>query len=67
MAYYKATIEVLLDVDDVNEACDAMAECIRPLLKEFGAENSHWIDWRYHPSHSVPVPDSGEGFEYETQ
>jgi len=66
MAYFKATIEILVDVDDTNEACDCIAETLRPHLKEFSETgyDTAVIDWRYAPNHSMPVEDSGEGFEY---
>lgn len=63
MAYFKATIEVLVDVEHEADACDCMAEAMRPLLQEF-TPTSSVIDWRYAEGHSVPEPDSGHGFEY---
>lgn len=63
MPFYKATIDVLVDAENYYEACDAIAEGMRPLLREYAllpAETA-WIDWRY--AASGPVPDSGEGFE----
>lgn len=35
MAYYKATIEILVDVGCEAEACDCISETMRPLLREF--------------------------------
>lgn len=67
MPYYKATVEILLEVDSEGEACDAVAEAMRPLLREFtpaDQPSSCWIDWRYAEGHPIPVPDSGDGFEY---
>ena len=67
MAYHMATIEVLLDVESIAEGCDAIAETIRPLLKEH-AENpakTPWIDWRY-TSAGDPLPHDGTGFEYSS-
>lgn len=63
MAYYKATIEVLVDVNDETEAADAISEAMRPLLREFTPISSV-IDWKYANTNLVPSPDSGEGFEY---
>lgn len=63
MRYYKATIEVLVLVNDESEACDAISEAIRPMLREFDP-NSSWIDWRYCDAASYPVPHDGAGFEY---
>lgn len=61
--YYKAQIEILIEVDDEASACDALCETLRPLLKTFDPASSI-IDWRYADDHNVPVPDSGDGFEY---
>jgi hypothetical protein len=61
--YYKATIEILVDVETEAEACDCLSETLRPLLREFEPQSSV-IDWRYHGSHSIPVPDTGKDFEY---
>ena len=61
---YKATIEVLLDVEGFGEACDAISEALRPMLREFCDEgDTSWIDWRYAPD-GDPAPHDGEGFEY---
>ncbi|RUX60131.1 hypothetical protein [Mesorhizobium sp. M7A.F.Ca.CA.002.12.1.1] len=43
MAKYIITVEILLEADGEGEACDAIAETMRPLLKEFGGEC--FIDW----------------------
>lgn len=67
MPYYKATIEVLVEVNSEAEACDAIAEAIRPILKMFSppeAAPSAWVDWRYANGHAIPEPHNGEGFEY---
>lgn len=62
--YYKVTIEVLVEVDQEVEACDAIAEGLRPILREFSnVVDSAWIDWRY-ASGGDPEPHDGEGFEY---
>jgi len=63
--YYRATIEVLVDVEDEASACDAISEAIRPMLREFyeGENETNWIDWRY-ANHGDPAPHSGKGFEY---
>lgn len=44
---YKATVEVFVAVNSEGEACDAIAEALRPLLREFAGPESCWIDWRY--------------------
>jgi len=61
MTYYKATIEILVDVEDEASACDCIAEAMRPLLREF-TPSSSVIDWRYLAD--APQPHDGEGFEY---
>ena len=66
MAYFKATIEVLVDVASEAEACDAISEAIRPMLQEFGADSA-WVDWRYCDAASYPTPSNGAGFEYSTK
>lgn len=58
--YYKATIEILVEVEGYGEACDCLSEALRPILKNF-EPNSSVIDWRYVVG---PEVDSGEGFEY---
>ena len=65
MPYFKAKIEVLIEVENEAEACDAIAEAIRPMLKEFydGEYETAWVDWRYTPN-GHPEPDSGADFEY---
>jgi hypothetical protein len=65
MPLFKASIEVLLDAEDEGQACDALAEAIRPILREYSTPESCWIDWRYSPDDSLPVEDDGEGFEYK--
>lgn len=65
MAIFKATIEIILDVPGEGDACDAIAEAMRPLLREFAGAESCLIDWRYSEAAPLPVPDSGEGFEYQ--
>lgn len=62
MALYKATIEILVDVDGEGEACDCIAESLRPLLREYDPQSS-MIDWRY-AGHGGPDPHTGDGFEY---
>lgn len=66
MAYLKATIEILVDVDCEAEACDALAETLRPNLREFAGTDSCIIDWRYASGGTACgwQPASGEGFEY---
>jgi hypothetical protein len=66
MPYYKAVIEVLVNVEDEAEACDAISEALRPILRTFEPA-SCWIDWRYHNSNSVPhgpFQHPPRGFEY---
>lgn len=70
MAYYKATIEILIDIPDDEPnpdgfAADAISETMRPLLREFANEQSCWIDWRYAGgAEGYAEPHDGEGFEY---
>lgn len=66
MAYYRAVIEVLIDVQDEGEACDAIAEAVRPMLKQYADDPSAtcWIDWHYAPTHPLPTQHDGTGFEY---
>jgi hypothetical protein len=61
--YFKATIEVLVAADTASEACDALAEGFRPMLREFAPESS-WIDWRYSDNAGFPCEYDGDGFEY---
>lgn len=69
--YYIATIQVLVAADSEGEACDAMAEAIRPILRDFCPESS-WIDWRYAaydpagcnlPGATLPAEHDGTDFE----
>lgn len=62
---YKATVQILVDVKDDTEACDCIAEMMRPLLREF-SPGSDVIDWCY-DSAGAPIPDDGRGFEYAPQ
>ncbi|TRL29003.1 hypothetical protein FM996_18190 [Methylosinus sporium] len=62
---YKATIQILVDVNDEPDACDCIAETMRPLLREF-SRDSVIVDWRY-ASDGAPTPDDGRGFEYAPQ
>lgn len=68
MALYKATIEILLDVNNFSEACDALNESLRPMLKRFSddAASTAFIDWRF-SNNATFVKDSGEGFEYASK
>ena len=63
MPYFKATIEVLIEATSEAEACDAVAESLRGILREFEPSSS-FIDWRYVSPESEPTPHSGVGFEY---
>ncbi|RWI46833.1 MAG: hypothetical protein EOQ93_29335 [Mesorhizobium sp.] len=61
---YIATIEIILEADSQAEACDAIAETMRPLLKEFGGEC--FIDWG-HVEPSSPreaTQEDAARFEY---
>lgn len=62
---YEATIQILVDVNDETEACDCIAETMRPLLRKF-SPRSGVIDWRY-TADGAPTPDDGRGFEYAPQ
>jgi hypothetical protein len=64
MQYYKATIEVLIEADSEADACDAINEGLRPLLREFCEDETPWIDWRYFTEETGPKEHDGEGFEY---
>ena len=44
--YLKAQIEVLVDVEGEAEACDMLAEMLRPHMRYFNPE-SCFIDWHY--------------------
>lgn len=63
MSLFKATIELLLDVDREAGACDCIAETLRELLREF-SPGSPLIDWRYAGADGEPAPHNGRGFEY---
>lgn len=64
--YYKATIELLIEADDEAEACDAISEGLRGMLKEFSAEpdQTAFVDWKYINTAGMPEPHDGSGFEY---
>ena len=68
MAFFKATIEVLVSADSEAEACDAIAGGLRPLLKAYADEPTwtNWIDWRYLEPYeeNYPKPHNGSGFEH---
>jgi hypothetical protein len=63
MALFKATLELLVDVDCETEACDCIAETLREKLREF-SPGSPLIDWRYAGVDGEPSPHDGHGFEY---
>ena len=70
MATYISTIQVLIEADSDAEACDALAEAMRPLVKAYApnpAETSI-LDWRYDADASGqilwPVQHDGSGFEF---
>lgn len=63
MAYFKATIELLIWTDSEAEACDVVSETLRPHLQAFDLESA-LIDWKY-AEMGDPAPDSGDGFEYQ--
>lgn len=49
---YLATIHVLIPAEDQGEACDAIAETMRPLSLLYG--NGSFIDWQ-HATEAGPV------------
>ncbi|MEZ5784350.1 MAG: hypothetical protein R3D70_22640 [Rhizobiaceae bacterium] len=63
MAYFKATIEILVDADGEAEACDCVSETLREVLREF-SPSSPLIDWHYAGPDGDPQPHDGTGFEY---
>ncbi|CAN7631561.1 MULTISPECIES: hypothetical protein [Rhizobium/Agrobacterium group] len=63
MALFKATLELLVDVDCETEASDCIAETLREQLRKF-SPGSRLIDWRYAGVDGEPVPHDGRGFEY---
>lgn len=63
MPFFKATIELLVDVTCESEACDCIAETLRNQLREFAA-GSPLVDWRYAGVAGEPNPHDGSGFEY---
>jgi hypothetical protein len=67
MAMFKATIEIFMDVENEGEACDAIAETLRPLLQEFSGPNSCFVDWQF-LDRKVPVEATAaevESLEYQ--
>jgi len=63
MPYFKAHIEVLVEVETQPEACDCIAEALRPILREFAGPESSFIDWRYFGT-GLPSEHDGTGFDY---
>jgi hypothetical protein len=63
MTYFKASLELLVEADGIGDACDAVSEALRPLLRTFEPTSSV-IDWRYADNCSVPEEHNGSGFEY---
>lgn len=63
MALFKATLELLVDVECETEACDCIAETLREQLRAF-SPGSPLIGWRYAGVDGEPVPHDGRGFEY---
>lgn len=62
---FKATIDVLIEADSEPEACDAISEALRPMLRVFCETPTAWIDWQYAAvPDSHPTPHDGAGFEY---
>jgi hypothetical protein len=62
--FYKAVIEVLVEADTHGEACDAIAEALRPICRKHASASS-FIDWQYHEgSNPVEDPTNGEDFEW---
>lgn len=69
MNTYVATIKVLLVANSDAEACDAMAESMRPMLQTFCDNQSNIVDWRYAkdgigPDRITKANIKGLGFEY---
>jgi len=52
-AIFKATIDIYLEASAEGEACDAVAETLRPLLKRY-TPDSCILDWQYNPAHAYP-------------
>lgn len=66
MSCFKATIDVLVEAASEAEACDCIAETLRPHLREF-SPGSSLIDWRYAGRNGDPEPHDGSGFEYASE
>jgi len=62
----RATIEVLFDSDDAGDASEAVADTMRPLLRQFSGPSAPFIDWRYAPD-GDPAPLDEPGFGYAVQ
>lgn len=72
MALYLAKIEILIEIPDEQDSdgmvCNAIAESMRPLLKEYGGDS--FLDWRYAKEMNrlgsnvaYPKIHDGKGFE----
>lgn len=62
---FKATINVFVDVDCEAEACDALSEGLRPLLRRYAEkpEDTCFVDWAYTSDgqvYSYPTPATQE-------
>jgi hypothetical protein len=51
---FKATVEIFVEVEDVGEACDAVAESLRDHLPGFSEHPTCWVDWQ-HLNSAEPV------------
>lgn len=59
MAYYKATIDMILEVDSSIEASDAVGEILRACLQRYAGSSSALVDWGFQHDGSTyvrPVP-----------
>lgn len=64
MPLFKATVELFVDVEDHSQACDAVAEMLRPLIRAWN-EDSCLIDWQYPPNTPrLARPDEIEELEH---
>ena len=63
---YKATIEILVEAREHAEACDAVSEAMRPLLKKYAAKPEHnsFVDWQYVAAGGPTIEDGAEFDEY---
>ena len=52
---WKATVELYLDVQSEAEACDAVAEMLRPMLRHYDP-SSCLVDWNHARQYGTPSP-----------